>query len=185
MSQRMEAPSFHPESPCRGRIERRPRDRASPRSVWRRSVYGDRSVRSTTLRIARLAHVGVSRQHWSRLPTDEVRSTSDLSQTISVQTVILQTGTAPFDTTQQMGSAPAVRGYGYISIRANGVLLPCKTATSIRVVLPGFRTSIVVNLEVPGDFPEGQVFCSGGRSRCSRSTHSPLHVHVTPGRVSA
>ncbi len=102
----------------------------------------------------------------TRLPTREMQTTSNFSGSASLREVILQTGTAPLDTTQGIGTAPVgstqLVGYGYISIGSNDILLPCETAASIRVLLPGMRTPIVVDLSVPGAFPTGQVVCSAG-----------------------
>jgi hypothetical protein len=101
------------------------------------------------------------------LPTREMQTTSNFSLSTSLQTVILQTGTAPLQTTQPIGSAPLGstqdQGYGFISIGSDDILLPCETAASVRVVLPGMSASIVVSLRVPMAFPAGQVVCSGGR----------------------
>jgi hypothetical protein len=100
------------------------------------------------------------------LPTREMQTTSNFSLSTSLQTVILQTGTAPPQTTQPIGSAPLGstqdQGYGFISIGSDDVVLPCETAASIRVALPGVSTSIVVSLRVPMAFPAGQVVCSEG-----------------------
>jgi Protein of unknown function (DUF4232) len=101
------------------------------------------------------------------LPTREVQTTSNFFLTTSLQTVILQTGTAPLVSNQELGSAPLGSpqdfGYGYISIGANDILTPCETAASVRVLLPGVSTSIVASLQVPTAFPTGQVVCSDGR----------------------
>jgi hypothetical protein len=95
-----------------------------------------------------------------------MQTTSNFSMSTTLQTVILQSGTAPLQTTQPIGSAPVEpmqgTGYGFISIGSNDVVLPCETATTIRVVLPGVRTPFVVSLQVPMAFPSGQVVCSGG-----------------------
>ena len=102
----------------------------------------------------------------AELPTREVQTTSNFSLSASPQTVVLQTGTAPLETSQPIGSAPLGStqdfGYGYVSIGGDDILLPCETAASIRVVLPGVSTSIVVSLRVPDAFPTGQVVCSAG-----------------------
>lgn len=98
--------------------------------------------------------------------TREVQTTSNFSGSAILREVILQTGTAPLDTTQAIGTAPVGStqqvGYGYISIGSNDILVPCETAASIHVLLPGMRTPIVVDLRVPGAFPTGQVVCSAG-----------------------
>jgi len=103
----------------------------------------------------------------AELPTREVQTTSNFSLSTNLQTVVLQTGTAPLETSQPIGSAPLGTtqdfGYGYISIGGDDILLPCETAAGIRVVLPGVRTPIVVSLRVPMAFPTGQVVCSSGR----------------------
>jgi hypothetical protein len=103
----------------------------------------------------------------AELSTREVQTTSNFSLSTSLQTVVLQTGTAPLEISQPIGSAPLGTtqdfGYGYISIGGDDILLPCETAASIRVVLPGVRTPIVVSLRVPMAFPTGQVVCSAGK----------------------
>jgi hypothetical protein len=95
-----------------------------------------------------------------------MQATSNFSGSASLREVILQTGTAPLDATQEIGTAPVGStqqvGYGYISIGSNDILLPCETAASIRVLLPGMRTPIAVDLRVPLAFPTGQVVCSAG-----------------------
>jgi hypothetical protein len=101
------------------------------------------------------------------LPTREMQTTSNFFLSTSLQTVILQTGTALLQTTQPIGSAPLGstqdQGYGFISIASDDILLPCETAASVRVVLPGMSASIAVSLRVPMAFPAGQVVCSRGR----------------------
>ena len=101
------------------------------------------------------------------LATREMQTTSDFAMTTTVQTVILQTGTAPLQDTQPIASAPLVtaqdNAYGFIGIGSNDILLPCETVASIRVALPGVKTPIVVSLRVPMAFPTGQVVCSGGQ----------------------
>jgi hypothetical protein len=97
------------------------------------------------------------------LPTRETQTTSNFFLSTTLQTVILQTGTVPLDTSQELGSSPQVVGYSYISIGGDDILPPCETVASIRVVLPGVRTPIVVSLRVPIAFPAGQVVCSAGR----------------------
>jgi hypothetical protein len=51
----------------------------------------------------------------------------------------------------------------YISFVFDDVIEPCETAARIRIITPGGSTPVVVDLQVAGSFPDGQVICSDGK----------------------
>jgi hypothetical protein len=74
------------------------------------------------------------------LPIRERQTSSNFAMSTSLQTVILQTGTAPLQTTEPIESAPlgAMQddGYGFIGIGSNDILLPCEPRRALQSCFP-------------------------------------------------
>jgi hypothetical protein len=91
----------------------------------------------------------------SLVPTHWVETTSNSSGSAQSRSVsLLPCGGAS-------GCAPASTPAAYISVGGDDTFEPCVTAASVRVVVPGSSTPVVVNLREPG-FEDGQIFCSDG-----------------------
>lgn len=89
------------------------------------------------------------------VPTHWVETTSNSSGSAQPRTVSLLPCVGAGE------CAPASTPAAYISVGGDDTFAPCVTAASVRVVIPGSSTPVVVSLRGSG-FEDGQIFCSDG-----------------------
>jgi hypothetical protein len=89
------------------------------------------------------------------VPTHWVETTSNSSGSAQPRSVSL------LPCAEAGGCALTSTPAAYISVGGDDTFEPCVTAASVRVVVPGSSTPVVVNLREPG-FVDGQIFCSDG-----------------------